>query len=331
MKLYGLYQTHIRGHSKRALQTAHRLAQQASKSLSEKEFKRLQRREAFGEAKARNWFRAILVQMTEKGDLDLEDYIDLFPYRDGQGITVEWDGWNLISFYLHHADEDFPKIAGEFERTNKIHPYLFYYAAKIYNHYISKRGEDQFQKEILAHMGRKVGVPWIRSQFVQLAESEDGFSYGDWSRLCKLESGELLVWELLFQMRMLWVKWSEENRKPMDVSKPNEESTDGLPQHIRILIETLFADYVNRRGLDRFQRDVLQRLRRREIGLGWFHKKLTQQISSDIVPLAEEEWEEFLLDDQQGFAIPDRLFQLHLTLANLLRKRAAIEHGGILQ
>jgi hypothetical protein len=65
--------------------------------------------------------------------------------------------------------------------------------------------------------------------------------------------------------------------------------------------------------------------------LGWFHKKLTQQISSDIVPLAEEEWEEFLLDDQQGFAIPDRLFQLHLALANLLRRRAAMKHGGVLQ
>ena len=47
-------------------------------TLNEEELKRRQRREAFGEKRLRNEFKSAFVQMAEKGELILEDYLKLF-------------------------------------------------------------------------------------------------------------------------------------------------------------------------------------------------------------------------------------------------------------
>ena len=331
MKLYALYQTRIRDHTTSALRMAHKLAQEASRSIGAKEFKRMQRREAFAEARVRNRFRAIMVQMALNGDLNLNDYLDLFGIRRGPGITVEWDGWELIRFYLHHADEDFPKVTREHERTKDVHPLVLYYAAKIYNDYIDRRGKDQFEKEVLSH-SQTMNVTWLRSIFLRLAESEDGLTYADWSELCKLENGDLFVTELIFEMRLLWAQWLKESKQSIVVEKRDfADASDGLSQRIGTLLEALFGHYVDRLGMERSRRDILQRLRRKEIGLKWFHDRLTKQISDEISPLTEDEWEEFLVDDQGRSVVFERLFQLHLAATNLLRKRETIQSGGVLQ
>jgi len=318
-ELFALYQTYIRNHSGKALQIAYKLTKEMSEQISEKELKRLQRSEAFKEEKIRNQFRASMVRMAEKGELILEDYLNLFPIKENQGITVEWWGWNLVRFYLHHTNEDFSGIETKGRSVNKSHQQLYYYARQIYNHYLKERGKDRFQKEVLAQMTRGIGVTWLRNQFVQLAESEKGFTYSHWSKLCELEDGRVFVPELLFQMRLLWTQWIHENRASID-SLPiaDWESTDALPERIKPLIEAIFIDYI-RRGLERFHRDILLRLRRKEIGLFWFKEKLTKQISENVQPLTEEEWEHFLVDDEGQSAKTERLFQLHLALANLYR------------
>jgi hypothetical protein len=99
----------------------------------------------------------------------------------------------------------------------------------------------------------------------------------------------------------------------------NVELTDGLPERTRALIGTIFADYVNRLSLDRFYRDVLLRLCRKEIGLFWFKEKLTKQASGQAKPITEEEWDEFLVNEDGQSIKAERLFQLHLALANLYR------------
>jgi len=320
-KLFALYQIYIRNHSVKALQIAYRLAKQQVELISEKELRRIQRPEAFNEEKVRTQFRATIIQMAEKGELTLVDYLDLFPIKEGQGTTVEWEGWNLIRFYLYHISGDFQRIEGEQHIINKAQLQVYYYAGQIYNHYLKERGKDRFKKDVLAQMARGTDVTWLRNQFVQLAESEDGFTYGHWSKLCKLEDARVFISELLFQMRLLWTQWVHENLASVDIlTLPyGESATDGLPEQITTLIEGVFTDYVNRWGIDRFHRDIMLRLRRKEIGLFWFKEKLTKQISEFIQPLTEEEWEEFLVDDEgQGMKI-ERLFQLQLTLANLYR------------
>lgn len=330
-KLFALYQTYIRSHSVIALQIAYKLAKEISEQISEKELKRIQHPEAFKEKKIRNQFRASIVKMAEKGELTLEDYLNLFPVKESQGIIVEWDGWNLVRFYLHHTnEEDEPKdiTLPEVSPTSNL---VFYYAGAVYNHYINEKGIERFQREVLGQMKLgKMGVQWLRNQFVQLAESEDNFTYGHWSKLCKLEDGGVFVSELLFQMRLLWIEWIHENRASVDIlTLPYEESaTDGLPEQMTTLIESVFADYVDRRGLDRFHRDILLRLRRKEIGLLWFKGKVTKQIADSTKPLTEEKWDAFLVDDEGQSIKTERLFQLHLALANLYKRKGNGNKGG---
>jgi len=318
-KLYVLYQTCIRNHSVKALYTAQKLARAMSGKISEKELERMQRREALRETSLRNQFRAIMVRMTEEGEFTLDEYLDLFPMKEGQGITVEWDGWNIIRFYLHHANEDFPKTEAERQDIKEPPQQLLYYAGQIYNYYLDKRRKDWFQAKILAQMGRQTNIRWLMDQFTQLAEMEDGYTYEHWLELCKLDDGQLFVSELLFQMRLLWSQWIHEGRRSITLVPIEDNLTDGLSERMKTLIEVAFADYVDRRGLQRFHRDILSSLRRREIGEFWFKEKLTKEISEKIAPITEEEWGEFLIDDKGQNARTERLFQLQLHLANLYK------------
>lgn len=321
LSLYTLYQTCIRGHSSRAVQIAHKLARQASIQESSKGLKRLQRREAFKERELQNQIRAIIVQMSERGEINLDDYLGLFPRKEEQGITVEWDGWDLIRFCLHHASEEFPRMEERVRRLANPNKQLSYYSAQIYNYYLSEKGRERFTKEVLLQIPRKMVASWLRSRFVQLAESKEGFTYGHWSNLCKLSDGRIFVAELLFQMRLLWTQWIYENRDSISVSPSvNGQSTDGLSQRLRELTEAIFLDYVNRRGLDRFHRDVLMRLRRREIGFVWLKNKLMGPKSENVQPLSEEEWENFIIGDEGQDAAISKTFQIHLALANLYRE-----------
>lgn len=319
LKLFALYQMRIRNHSVKVLHIAHKLAGEIAGQVSANELKRLQRPEAFKEERVRNLFRASMIKMAERGELALEDYLDLFPVMGDSGITVEWDGWNLIRFYLHRTSEDFVKVEGEYPSIPKPQQ-LFYYAGQIYNRYLEEKGKDRFQKEVLGQMDRRIDARWLRDQFVQLAELKEGFTYGHWSRLCKLENERLFISELLFQMRLLWIQWVHENRTSVATSKfSDEESTDELPKRIKDLIEMIFTDYVERRGLDRLHSDILLRLRQGKIKLNWFKEKMIRPLFADVKPLTEEEWTEFLVDNEGQVFEGERLFQLHLALANLYR------------
>jgi len=145
----------------------------------------------------------------------------------------------------------------------------------------------------------KTGDRWPRNQFAQLAESEEGFTYGYWSKLCRLDSGSIFVSELLFQMRLLWNQWIHENRMSIDLPNvPDQKlTTDGLPERVEQIVEEMFDDYVTARGINRLHSEILLRLRHREIGLSWFKEKFTGQLSGGVQPLSEDEWEQFLVDE----------------------------------
>lgn len=319
-KLFVMYQTSICRHSLKALQVAYKLAREISKSVNENELKRIQRFEAFKEAKIRNQLRLSIVRMAEKGELTLEEYLDLFPIKENQGISVAWDGWNLVRFFLYHSTEDFPKIEEKQYERNNVHQQLYYHAGQIYNHYSNEKGIDRFQKEVLTQMGRNIGVSWLRSQFVQLGELYDGFNYGQWSKLCKLETGNVSVFELLFQMRLIWSQWINENKTLVNIPVLNDaESKNELPEKVKPLVEAIFIDYVDNRGIDRFYKDILLRLRRGELGLTWFKKRLTDKRSDNLEPILPDEWEDFLVDMEGKTIRSERLFQLHLILANNYR------------
>ncbi len=330
-KLYTLYQTCILDHSVNALYTAYKLAKTITEKTSEKDFKRMLRREAFSEQSYRNRSKTIMANMAEEGEFTLNQYCDLFPSKEGQGVAVKWDGWNVIRFYLHNAKEKFPKIEVERQPIQQVNQQLLYCAGQIYNYYLNERGKDWFQARILKQMARRVGTMWLMNQFVQLAERELGFTYESWTKLCKLDDGTLYLSELLFQMRLLWSQWIHNGERSVVATPFIVEATDGLPERIKSLMQAIFASYVNQKGPDRFHRDILLRLRRKEIGEFWFKEKLTKRNSEEIQPLTDEEWEDFLIDERGQNIRIERLFQLHLALANLYRANKSNKEREVAQ
>lgn len=324
-KLFFLYQTEVCARSSRTLGIARMIARQAGEGLKPKDLKRLQREEAFSDRSIRNQFRVVMTGLTQKGQFTLDDYIGLFPLsEDGSGITVRFDGWNLIRYYLCHADDP-----GSLPEVVQVKPFsssklimLTYYAARIFRDYIEDRGRDRFITEVLGRSARgEIGVSWLENRFVRLAEKYIGFSYGAWEKFCKRDNGQLFVSELLFQMRLLWAEWIEGSGFPPVL--PLELSDDpGLPPALEVLTKEVFQRHVAQRGLERYHRDVLTRLRKREIGLPWFRRRFVNTGDEASLPssLPEEEWEALLKDDEGRPCGMERLFQIHLRLANLYRE-----------
>lgn len=326
-KLFGLYQTEVCGRSWRALGIAQTLACEGMKGLSAKEKRRRQREEAFSEAGLRNRFRGLMASLAEEGKLTLGDYLGLFPLGDDEsGIAVRWDGWDLIRYYVHY-----PEVSGVPPRDpggESLKPLkvaqLRYYAACIFKDYTEERGGQRFQSEVLGRMRRgELGAPWVNLQFVRLAEVRSGFTYRAWERLCKDDRGWVSVREMLFQMRLLWSEWIGGGRLPTS-DAPEFEEDLGLPGMVEDCLKEVFSQYVRDRGLGRFHRNVLLRLRRKEIGLGWFRRLLaeSEKEMSGCKLMSGEDWDAFLRDRDGRSCAGERLFQMSLMLANLYRAAA---------
>lgn len=327
IKLYTLYQTEILGHSIDSLRIAYNLAKTVVNSLPEKELKRIKRPEAFSDEKNRAQVRHSIVQMADLGELTLDDYLDIFPLNKGKGISVRWDGWNLIHYYLHHSSEEFPDLNDVVPKGGQVVSLLPYYAATIYNHYLKERGKDRFQKEVISRINRGIDSIWLRNQFAYLAESEIGFTYENWENLCKRDDGREFTTELIFQMRLLWIQWLREEKGFVNTPTPQPCGNEytGIPAKIDAMSEIIFRDYVEQRGIERFHRDILMRFRKKDIDISWLKNKFAAQKSPTIKPLTDQKWDEFTVDEQGDNIIRERIFQFHLQYANLYRLKMCNE------
>jgi hypothetical protein len=318
LNLFTLYQTKILGRTIASLQISYKLAKTVVANAKEKDLKRIQRWEAFNGEKIRVQVRHSIVQMAERGELTLNEYLDLFPLNEGNGVSVKWDGWNLIRFYLHHASEEFPNLDDISRMERSVNP-VSYYAATIYNHYLKERGKERFQKEVLSRISRGIDSLWLKNQFTHLAESENGFTYENWENFCKRDDGRAFTSELIFQMRLLWIQWLREKKVSINIPQPCANGYNGIPEKINIMLEMIFRDYVEQRGISRFYRDILIKLRKHELGMSWFKNKITVLAPPEIQPLSEEEWDDFLINEDGSNVKTERLFQINLVFANLYR------------
>ncbi len=319
-KLFALYQTKVCGRSLKALKIAHTLANQMADELKPKDFQRIQREGPSLEVQTRNQLRRSMASLAYEGEFTYNDYLALFALHwDGLG-----DGWRLIGYYLNHLQD-----SGLFNDSSYPEPVpqkrvviIRYYAACIFDNYVKERGETRFNTEVLNRMQRdEIGAIWLRRQFIRLAEVYSGFTYGAWEHLCKNDKGQLRVRELLFQMRLLWSEWIHASSHPATVI-PNEVIGDsGLPVAVECCLKEAFTQYIKQRGLNRFGSDVLVPLRRQELGLAWFRRRLVHEgrRSSTSKPFTKDNWEDFLKDEEGRSYSRERLFQMHLVLANLYR------------
>ena len=101
-------------------------------------------------------------------------------------------------------------------------------------------------------------------------------------------------------------------------TKPSPTAVTGLPADAEKTMAKIVQDYVDRRGLLRFKKDVIDQLITGEKGLHWLRTKLS---TFDEAYSDDDYWEQFCLENGNSIANL-RLFQLNLYVNNLYREQA---------
>ena len=320
--LFCLYQTRVCQRSVRSLGVAAVVARIYVAKTTRSELRRAQREEAFANPVTRRVFRTEIADLADIGKIKLDDYHALFPkYDDALGTRVRFDGWQLIRYFLHHANFAPPSAPSQKDLRDTSECSLLRYSAyQIFDNYVSYRGKDRFRANVLDGLRHsKIGMPWLQRRFVSLAEFANGFDYSRWRLLCGEPPAAA---EVLFQMRLLWSEWLRSGvpDKPSDVDV--HEFQSGLSPALESSIKDAFEAYVDKRGLARFHRDILIRLGRREIGLRGLKNWITPQADSGSQTFSPQGRQNIVELDEDGSPTASQLvFKTHLLLANLYRRK----------
>ena len=251
-KLYEIFQTQVLNRKKTALDAAKRLAgllYQEFKTNEDAEMPDEKRKKLFEQIlrenlrRSKDWqirteLRKQMAMFAEDGKLTFDDYVQLFPATNLEGIVnlnsesagKIWRekgaavrssnyGWDLVWFYLHHLNDE--KII--FEKLEQIklskeelvmftNPKIQEFAKDVFESTLelrggkdTKRGLEFINRNIIEKFSRgKVGVVDLRDWFSRLGKIQEKEGYGneDWDAMCRNERGQNEIGELLFQFRL---------------------------------------------------------------------------------------------------------------------------------
>ena len=363
-ELFLLYQTHILGRSIQSIKAAYEVAKAAleeqrtwnahpeekkAKDKAQrtdreipKELERLTRREAFDEMSVRSRYRKIMAQLARSGRFDLKSYHQIFPLKGDGTVSVSGKGWDVIRYYTgaivrqHELSFDDEQVAAlspptdalmDSQEGSRVAQLLQDTARAIFSKCIESRGPEKFENDILHNIERgKLGVQWLRAQFIKLSKIEDCFNGVTWSNLCHPMWAKWTLNELFFEYRLLWSEWLSRPPIHKDQGTPSlraferpiqrEMELSGIPTIIaRSLVDELKA-YAAERGWDRVERDILARLQRGELGISWFASRLVHRPDSTV---SEQEFDAFLRDFEGRLQISEKTFLMSLFLSNAYR------------
>lgn len=339
-ELFSTYQVTIRNVPLSRLRTAHKVAAYLRKVISDS--KQLQRitKDISQELSIQNEVRKAVANMIQQGLLTYEEYSSLFLDLTSVHLKINHDAWKFIKFYLPKDLVKFPatlasnenkKEAANFNLNTpegqkpEYYKRLQYVAARIYEIFLEERGKEKLPVLLSSIARRETKPSWLQMQFIKLADKHDGFTYSDWAALCVGENGKDLSWEVLTQLRLIWT----ERLQNRTIASEAVKDRDGISQEFPALKKTAQRDqyeelaskivsrYLEKNGEGKLRKYVLEGLRKRELGLYWFREQLS---SIDSRFKDDDYWAEFL-EDGDGKSIPlTRLFQLHLSMRNVLRQ-----------
>jgi len=325
--LFRLYQTAVGGWSEEALNAAARIAYLVSRDVDQKQLKKIQKEEAFkSQLGNRALVKKAIIEATRIGKSSFNDYNMLFPRVGERGVSVSSRGWNLIRYYLHHVEGSTVDSPPAAEIQDEQMSHVIFLASAIYDRNVRTFGPDRLQRIIAQVFRRNIEASWLRREFTRLAEDYQGFSYRDWKYLVENEQGRSTINELLFQVRLLLIQYLYRGGACSKISPRtgivlhNTSDTTGLPPSFSTYVQILVGRYKQRVGNDGVQTRILQQLMLRRIGLTWFKRHFQAIAESCGDRFNDEIWEGFLRDEDGGMHASERLFQLHLAVANLYRE-----------
>jgi hypothetical protein len=316
-ELFVLYQTKIRKVTNHSLSAASKIARHVKESFTDaKRFEEFKRDFKNDLAQVKKQ----IAEMVSTGELTFSDYLVLFE-KNQDSITVNGDAWKFISYYLYHTDWQNPDGSQPpYETANN--GLLTYVSAILFEDQLARLGEERFKKEVVDKFTLgKITPSWLKRQFLKSAIRHEDFTYETWTALFLNEQGKESPYEPLFRFRLMWSEWIRTNDMPKIVppyTKPSSTSVTGLPADVEKTMAKIVQDYIDRRGLLRFKKDVIDQLITGEKGLHWLRTKLS---TFDEAYLDDDYWEQFCLEDGNSIANL-RLFQLNLYINNLYIEQA---------
>lgn len=315
---FRLYQTVVIGKSNSQLNTAIKIASFVKDELKNnpKKLKELMKKELESDFGLKTQIKKLIVEMIQQKKLVADEYVMLFPYV-GDGIKVSNDGWKLLRYYLHNTTDLFSE--------NTLDRYIYdnvkNLAELIYDDLIQQKGKARFQNEVLEGMKRReIDTLWLQNQFLKLAESNTSINYNEWGRLTTNSQGKNLIFELLYQLRLVWTEMisnDAQTKKQNIVLNDIFQNENDLPKEIDHAIILFTHELIEFMNLERFYNDILIPLRKNELGLGWLRKKI-QKIHS---PLKDDDnWELFCTNSNGMSSKTLRKFQILLSMSSIYQK-----------
>jgi len=320
-ELFLSYQTNIRNVSKNALHAASKIAGHLQASFPELgEFEDF-RKDIKNDLAKKNKINRCIAEMVNSGDLKFTEYAALFAQNSEDHLGKNADAWRYISFYTYHTE---PWEAEERPGDSQGVPsrLLQYVGAKIFEDWSRDKGITRFKKDILDRLARgRIGISWLRRQFLKEAAIHEGFNYETWKALCLDGNGKESAYEVLFRFRLMWSEWLKTGEPAGVPELPKivgPHGTDISPDLERS-IHKIAEDFLDERDLLSLRKDIIQGLIDGEIGLYWFRTRLSKY---DSAYRDEAYWERFFTAED-GHSIKGlRLFQFTLILANHFREQA---------
>jgi CRISPR-associated protein Cst1 len=317
--LFVLYQTEIRKVTNHSLSVACKIARHLKESFADaKKFEDFKRDFKNDLAKVKKQ----IAEMVSTGELTFSDYLALFAKNPDEHLTVNGDAWKFISYYLSHADWQNPDDSQpHYETANN--DLLTYVGAILFEDELARLGTERFKKEVIDKFTlEKITPAWLKRQFLKSSIRHEGFTYETWKALFLTEQGKEMLYEPLFRFRLMWTEWLRTNASlPKIVSpdiKPRLSTGKELPVDTEKTLASVAQDYIDRRGLVRFKKDVVDKLMAGEKDLYWLRNQLSR---FDDAYSDDSYWEQFCLNDGDTIASL-RLFQLKLSLNNYYREQA---------
>ncbi len=316
-ELFVLYQTKIRKVTNHSLSVACKIARHIKESFADaKKFEDFKRDFKNNLAQVKKQ----IAELIGTGELTFSDYLVLFA-KNQESITVNGDAWKFISYYLYHTDWQNPDGSQPPHETAN-NGLLTYVSAILFEDQLARLGDERFKKEVVDKFTLgKITPSWLKRQFLKSAIRHEDFTYETWTALFRNEQGKESPYEPLFRFRLMWSEWLRTNDMPKIVppyTKPSPTAVTGLPADAEKTMAKIVQDYVDRRGLLRFKKDVIDQLITGEKGLHWLRTKLS---TFDEAYSDDDYWEQFCLENGNSIANL-RLFQLNLYVNNLYREQA---------
>jgi hypothetical protein len=317
--LFILYQAKIRKTTNHSLSVACKIARHLNESSADaKKFEDFKRDFKNNLAKVKKQ----IAEMVSTGELTFSDYLALFAKNPDEYLTVNGDAWKFISYYLSHTDcqnTDESQLPYEIANNDR----LTYVGAILFEDELARLGAERFKKEVIDKFTlEKITPTWLKRRFLKSAIHHEGFTYETWKALFLTEQGKEMLYEPLFRFRLMWTEWLRTNALlPKIVSpdvKPHPPNGKELSANTEKTLVSVAQNYIDKRGLIRFKKDVIDKLMTGEKDLYW----LRSQISSfDDAYSDDAYWGQFCSNDGNPIASL-RLFQLKLCLNNYYREQA---------